>query len=86
MKKTKNYYRNEIAESSKKNKNTYALKELSKIADLFYRAYDEELYKTVTEDECRQLHCIRAILSIENSKNLQSAETLMRVIERRAAK
>ena len=80
--KGKNYYRDEITEINKKNKNSYTLKELHKITDLFYRAYDDELYETLTEKEHTTLYCIRAILSMKNPKDVERTEAHIRAITR----
>lgn len=62
--KGKNFYREAITEVNKKNKNSCALKDLYKISDLFYRAYDDEMYKTLTNEEWDLLSCIEGVLRI----------------------
>lgn len=86
MKKNKNYYRDAITEINKKSKNGCALKELHKIADLFYRAYDAELYKTMTEEEYVLFYCIKAVLLMENPEDVCRTETFIRAIARNPSK
>lgn len=80
--KNKNYYRDKITEINKKNKNSCALKELHKIADLFYRAFDNELYKTLTEEERTLLYCIRSVLRAKSPEDLRCVEIWIRAVER----
>ena len=81
----KNFYRDEITTINKKNKNSYALKELYRIADLYYRAYDKEMYVTMTDDEFMLLHCIRDLLLMENPVDLKHADMLIRAIKNNPA-
>lgn len=80
MRKSKNYYRDAIIEINKKNKNSCALKELYKIADLFYRAYDDELYKTLSDEENTLLYCIRAVLLMEKLEDMKHTEKWIRAV------
>lgn len=77
--KGENFYREAIAEVNKKNKNSCTLEKLYKIADLFYRAYDEEMYKTMTDEEWNLLSCIRKILSLKAS-DLECAKSVIDLI------
>ena len=81
MRKSKNYYRDAIIGINKKNENSYALKELYKIADLFYRAYDDELYKTLSDEENTLLYCIRAVLYMEKLEDMKHVEKWIRAVK-----
>ncbi len=80
--KGKNYYREAIAEINRKNKNSCILKKLYKISDLFYRAYDEELYETLTDSEREVLSCINNILLLEKPEDIRLASLMLRGVER----
>jgi len=80
--KGKNYYREAITEVNRKNKNSCILKKLYNISDLFYRAYDEELYKTVTDSEWEVISCINNILSFEKPEDIRCAGLMLRGVER----
>ena len=84
--KGKNFYREAITEINKKNKNSCALKELYEISELFCRAFDTELYETLTDKEHALLYCIRAVLHMEKLEDREHAEKWIRAVERNSRK
>lgn len=73
-------YRNEIRKAIyyyiSQNKNTYALQEVLKVADIFHRRYDNVKYKTVTDLEHDQAAVISLMLHCEDKRAAHNIHTV----------
>lgn len=76
-------YRNEIRKAIyyhvSQDKNTYALREILKVADIFHRRYDDDKYRTVTDLENDQAAVISLMLRCEDKRAAHNIHTFASV-------
>lgn len=74
--------RDQIASNAKRNKNKIVLQKLAIISDLLRRMYDDEDYKTLSDEEWTQGTIILDVIQIQNPKHLNYIKYFINGMER----